>query len=733
MRRSVGAAGLVVMAGACLAVVSALVGPARLTELRLGDVPYLLLLVAHLGWGAALVVSPKGLAKAISNRGAAGGRAVTRFPLAPELLISASLLLFLFAYFFALNANMDYVQRFIESGGNLRMALDTTAERGIAALRYLPLLLPGLLVYGWMRVCPAATVRCALRGARQRPEAGKGVSGKRGGGIGGARGTGRLGRRLADGLEIWALPLVLAGSLLSAAAFPSFLRLQGVPLLGWISLVPLFLVLARVSPWRGVFYGVVYGVFTTLLSNYWLSTYSLVSLQVAVVLFFGFYLLFMVPAAFLYRLAPTGRFLVFPLLWTTFELARSSGFLGYPWVLLGHSQYPVLSLIQVAALTGVWGVSFLVLLVNSAAAESILRLLRGRPRAWLPVSVGALVMALVMLGGITVLGAGEARRAEGARGAGEGLRTVRLALVQQNSDPRKHDYEQTFATLRRLTDEALLENPDMVVWSETAFVPNIRRWSQEDPRRYALARLVGQFLEYQRSIATWLLTGNDDYTVVYDQAGQETDRLNYNAAVLFSDAGERVETYHKIRLVPFTEHFPYQRQLPWVYQLLLDFDVYFWQEGSQRTVFRHPKFRFSTPICFEDVFPDEVRRFVLAGAEIIVNISNDYWSLTEVQAKQHFAGGMFRAVENRRPLVRSTASGLTAHVDEYGRVLGSLPYYAEAQMVAEVTVPPRVTTFYTRFGDWFPLATLLAALALAGVNLALRLLPRRRRRKVPVL
>jgi apolipoprotein N-acyltransferase len=290
-------------------------------------------------------------------------------------------------------------------------------------------------------------------------------------------------------------------------------------------------------------------------------------------------------------------------------------------------------------------------------------------------------------------------------------RRVRVALIQQNSDPRKHDYRRTFNTLKSLTGEALKQNPELVVWSETAFVPNIRRWSSYDPERFPLAALVQEFLDFQRGLGTWLMTGNDDYELVETKEGGQ-ERLDYNAAILFSPAGERTATYHKIHLVPFTEYFPWKRQLPGFYRLLLTFDVYLWEPGSERVIFNHPRFRFATPICFEDAFPDDVRRFVRAGAEAIVNLSNDFWSLTEVEAQQHFANALFRAVENRRPLLRATASGVTAYVDDRGQIQAALPIYEEGQLTVDVAFRRRPPdTIYTRWGDWFP--------RLAGVLLAL--------------
>ena len=291
---------------------------------------------------------------------------------------------------------------------------------------------------------------------------------------------------------------------------------------------------------------------------------------------------------------------------------------------------------------------------------------------------------------------------------------MRLALVQQNDDPRKDDYRAVFETLRRLTDDALRRHPDMVVWSETAFVPNIRRWSQEDPKQFPLAALVRDFLAWQKGIGTWLLTGNDDYSFQARDGIQE--RLDYNGSVLFSPQGQRIETYHKIHLVPFTEYFPYKKQLPGLYALLQNFDAYLWEPGDRHVVFRHPAFSFSTPICFEDAFPDDVRRFVADGAQVILNISNDYWSLTEVEGMQHAANAVFRAVENGRPLARAAASGLTCLVDIHGRITARAPFYREGSIVVDLPLASR-RTLYTRLGDWFPaaLGVCLVVLLIGGV------------------
>lgn len=681
---------------------------AALSSVSIFDLPLLLLIGAHLFWGALVLVN--------AIRGGATVWRVRAFLFVPQLLLALSLIYFLFSYVFALNANMDYVQRFMAAGGNLSLALDTRAERLVVVVRLAPLMLVNLLVYVLSRI-GHRHLSC-LPGRRGAPRRG-------------APPAHAHTPLVSDRTVVrWALAWVALSAFLRSTAQPSFLSLDGLPLLGWIAYVPLFVVLRRVRLGYGAFLGVLYGSLSTLIANYWLGTFNLVSLQITVFIFSIYYAILAPVALTAYGVARSRRWarvLLFPAIFTLFEYLHSIGFLGYPWSLAAHSQYPLTSLIQISALTGVWGVSFLVYLVNGIIAELIdspaWRVRSGVParvlfrRSWrLRWAAGAAgLLTVVVFGGALTIAGGELARPDAQR--------MSVALIQQNTDPRKNDYDQTLDTLIRLTDEAVRERPQLIVWSETAFVPNIRRWSVDDTNR-RFHRLVQEFRAYQAGTRRWLVTGNDDYELDRDEAGEIVDRLEYNATVLFSPLGERMETYRKVRLVPFTEYFPYAETFPGIYELLQEFDVSFWEPGTERTVFEHPQMRFVTPICYEDVFPNHVREFVNAGAQVIINVSNDYWSLAPVQAKQHFVASLFRAVENRRPLLRSTASGLTGHINEYGRILETLPYYESAQTVVEVEYqaePP--TTVYGRHGDWFPIVVaglLVAIIALGAASSARR-------------
>jgi apolipoprotein N-acyltransferase len=268
-----------------------------------------------------------------------------------------------------------------------------------------------------------------------------------------------------------------------------------------------------------------------------------------------------------------------------------------------------------------------------------------------------------------------------------------------------------------LSNQALEHDPDIVIWSETAFVPSVD-WHTKyrtDPERYAL---VQTFREYMQGQDVPFVTGNDD--------GQLEDpdlppvlpdgsynRLDYNAVLLYHN-NRLQETYRKVNLVPFTEHFPYKETFPGFYRLLREKDYHFWAKGEEYTVFEAGGVRFSTPICFEDTFGYLNRRFVREGAEVIVNLTNDSWSGSVAAQMQHLGMAVFRAVENRRSVVRSANSGMTGVIDPDGRITAMLEPFTRDYLIAEVPLATRRTTPYTRWGNT---PVIIAAIA-AGVLLA---------------
>jgi apolipoprotein N-acyltransferase len=229
---------------------------------------------------------------------------------------------------------------------------------------------------------------------------------------------------------------------------------------------------------------------------------------------------------------------------------------------------------------------------------------------------------------------------------------------------------------------------------------------------------VKELLEFLSRQDVPFVIGNDDGRREITDDGY-VGRVDYNAAILF-ERGGIIDVYRKIHLVPFTEHFPYKKQLPFLYKLLEDMDTHFWRKGSRQLVFDTKEgLRFSTPICFEDTFGYLSRGFVQGGAELIVNLSNDAWSRSLSAQMQHLSMAVFRSVENRRSMTRATASGQTCAIAPDGKILAMADPFTEAALSVSVPVITDLT-FYTEHGDFLPRIFIAAAVVMALTGIARR-------------
>jgi apolipoprotein N-acyltransferase len=505
------------------------------------------------------------------------------------------------------------------------------------------------------------------------------------------------------------LALLTLAALLYALSFPSFASERGWFPLAYVALVPLFLVAHR-SRWAAApFYGLYFGMLSYVLFNYWLGRFHPLTLFVVPPIH-AVYFLVLLPALKLADAAfPVHGYAVQALLWICYErFVKTGGFLAYSYGNLGYTQWQFLPLVRTAALWGVWGVSAIVLfpstLLGSALRDGFRGFAAGLRRRAVPAAAWAAVF-------VAAVGYGVATKVDF-----EGARRWKVALVQQNMDPWKGGVRAYAASLERLlrqSDAALAREPDLdlVVWSETAFVPAID-WHtryRSSGESYQLVRTLRDYLERQE---VPFLIGNDDGQLARTGTGEEV-RVDYNAAILF-DRGRIVDTYRKLHLVPFTEHFPFERTLPGVAAWLRAADTHFWQQGDRWTVFEAGGVRFAAPICFEDTFGYLGRGFFNRGAEVLVNITNDAWSFSVPGAMQHMTMAVFRAAEGRRAVVRATNAGITCLIDANGRVLRQLPAFTEDVLVGEVPLFTEGTTLYRRWGDWLPpVCAALAALAAA--------------------
>jgi apolipoprotein N-acyltransferase len=378
-----------------------------------------------------------------------------------------------------------------------------------------------------------------------------------------------------------------------------------------------------------------------------------------------------------------------------------------------------LPLIQFVDVTGIWGLSFLMALVNALIAEAALwghghaagPLLYARQAAF-----GAFLVACVLVYGVIRLAAPIPHDS-----------TASLLLVQQNANPWEQGGAANVASFKANQDltlrglEATRPEPDLVVWSESS-VTDV--WVDASNRFNPPNNMLDPF--FPKAGVPILFGGI--YVKDY------LKRQYMNAAILASADGKVVDTYGKMHPVPFAESIPFFEYEPVQRFFRNVIGVWNpWFMGSRYTIFTVPlraggKLSFGVPICFEDAFSYLDRGFVLRGADMLVNITNDSWSNTWSSEIQHFTVARFRAIENRRVLVRSTNGGVSGVVGPWGETWGRMPLFQAAWRAVKVPVYKEKTlTPYTRFGDWFPRLVLALLLVVLAFNvLVVDVLPKKR-------
>ncbi len=416
-------------------------------------------------------------------------------------------------------------------------------------------------------------------------------------------------------------------------------------------------------------------------------------------------------------------------LWVACEMVRARIFSGFPWNLLGASQYQMLPLIQVASITGVYGVSFLVVWFSVALFCMAVMLCRRpeQPLAWSRELLVPLLAALAVasVGLRQVLAAPE----PGAR--------LKIALVQPSIpqttiwDPQKA--AERFAEVMALSEKALQSNPDLLVWPEAA-VPNLFRWDTNQV--YQGQTVYDSLTSLARQHRVWLIMGADDAEPV---PGKRDEVNFYNSGFLVSPQGDVRATYRKQQLVIFGEYVPLSRWLPF----LKDFTQVYGEftAGNGPVPFILPDLRVKTSvlICFEDVFPHLARRYVEPDTDFLLNLTNDGWFGNSAAQWQQAANAVFRAVENGLPLVRCANNGITCWIDAQGRLHdvyfpGSTDVYQAGYKVVQVPLlagQERAETFYTRHGDWFGWACVGLAVVCVGLQWVRRRKPQAVSRPLP--
>lgn len=471
--------------------------------------------------------------------------------------------------------------------------------------------------------------------------------------------------------------------------------------LAWVAMVPLLYFLFDLDGKKvfkaGFYFGVVYFFGTTYWIYHSMNKYGSIPLipSFLLVLLLCLYLsLFPALFAYLYRSftrrSDMPSLFVAPVLWTTLEFLRSYALTGFPWSSLGYSQYLFLPLIQVADITGVYGISFLIVAVNGAIVDALLlkRKHKEKPLAsFLPTYGG---FALLGLSLVVVLSYGFYRMYQPRDG-----HNVKVAVIQGNVEQdKKWDpayQESVVSTFQQLSVSAAGEAPQLIVWPETS-LPFYFGKNKE---------LTERFISFQRQLNSYLLFGS----VLFRHS--DTASGYTNSALLLDKNGIITYSYDKIHLVPFGEYIPLKRVLFFLETLGAGVGDYIPGESYRKAV--TPFGSFGTLICYEIVFPGLVRKFYAKGGDFIVTITNDAWFGKTFGPYQHFSMAVFRAIENRKPVVRAANTGISGFIDSNGRILGKTELFKRTYMVRDIKTDTTLSR-YTKYGDIFSYLNIICVL-----------------------
>jgi apolipoprotein N-acyltransferase len=435
--------------------------------------------------------------------------------------------------------------------------------------------------------------------------------------------------------------LSITSSILLILAFPQ----TNFHFLAWIGLVPLCLALDKKTLRQSLALSYLCGLVFFIGIVYWLHNVTIVGAILLILYLALYYGVFGGAVFYAQRLNVFMRVVFLSSVWVLLEVVRHYLVSGFGWGSLGQSQAFVPLMIQIADITGMYGVSFIIVFINIGVSEIILD--RKDQRHSLMNVCSLIVISVVLLTSVCVYGVWRIKTLEFKDSVSIG---VVQGNIPQEDKWRAYLWPSIMQKQLSLTDDLIKQGkPDLIVWPETSY-PGVL-W--DDINLYQ--DLITAVKRYDTPLlfGSAVLEGGD----------------YFNVSMLIDGKGTYQEQYQKLHLVPFGEYVPLRNVFPILTDILPIGDF---KPGKEATVFtlsdKNPV-RFSTPICFEDTVAHLSSDFVRNGAQILINITNDAWFADTKAPFLHLAAAIFRSVENRRSLVRAANTGVSAFIDPLGRVV----------------------------------------------------------------
>ena len=514
--------------------------------------------------------------------------------------------------------------------------------------------------------------------------------------------------------------------------------------LAWISLVPLFFAVQNEKPLKSFLYGIITGLAAYCGILYWLvPTFSAAGepkiIGIAVLILLSFYLaiyygLFCLFIRFAHPRLKSGATIRYSLLaaflWVSLESIRTHLFTGFPWAVLGYSQWNNLPIIQISEFAGVYGVSFLIILVNLTISNAIKNDTKCHPeteakglkskdrilRFAQNDNIKNCGFTLLLISVSLIFGFYKLKNI----GTSEHRNIKTVSILQGNIDQYKKwnekyeqeivdTYSELVSTFYRLPSTLY---PALIVWPESS-VPGFLKsdkklygWISDIAKKTGMQHLVAsndyKQVCYHRSLGN---SNKFDFTRSLDYKNGKF----YNSAFLVSSDGKITDEYSKVHLVPFGEYILLRNFLSKFIKVVNEIGEF--SSGEKHNVINSTAGKLGLNICFEAIFPNEVRKSVKNGAEVIINLTNDAWYLKTSAPYQHFTMNVFRAVENRRFVVRAANTGVSGFIDPSGRVKSKTEIFITTTLTDDIQ-PLNYLTFYTKFGDIFAYLCIIISIIL---------------------
>lgn len=535
--------------------------------------------------------------------------------------------------------------------------------------------------------------------------------------------------------------LLIVSVLLSALSHPNFLSVNGFGFLAWFSYLPLLLLIRKLTFKNCFIFSFFYAFLFCTTYGFWLINYGFFSYLVVLILNIIWYTILFYILKSLEKLYPKNSWVLAWLVICSFEYLKTKGFMGFNYGITAYSQWKYIPVIQITDITGVFGLNAIIIFpscciygflkkrfelkayqqsveknLKQFEYESHFKFLQNDEKEIKKYSVKSSVFAFVLFifafTGLFIY----SKHAQKDYSKNE---QMKIAAIQNCDTPDKNgleSYIENFSTLYTLSDSVIEMNRDLqiILWPENSIVPSISfKYDYENN----LKKLYGEnreITDYDIQTENFIKRCVDyfsrlkKYTFIignnHMEATDDNQLVYYNAALVFDSETDyeplKVQAYKKMHLVPFTEGFPYKNLFPKIYEKLYQKFDYLYEPGFEYTVFKRGNLRFSTPICFEDTFSDTARNMYKAGSRCFFNLTNDSWAENKVSQYQHMAISIFRAVENRVPLVRSAATGQTCIVDPNGRITQMVEPFTKYFVSGYIPVidEERKPTFYAEYG-----------------------------------